>query len=295
LDVRFYDTDKSTELKREMVLFDSSNKKMESWIQIPYLDSTSDKYIWCTFGGATKADSTSMWNDVGCKSCVHFQSLMNDSAEGYTATITGATQISDGKIQKAYSFNSANGDNASIARSTAVVSKTAYTISAWAYCTGDNGLDEQSITSDLGSYNYFLNLTGSRQLSGKPGWQLNGYDGAGWRGVASDQTSSTQYNAWHHVVGTYDGDKFRIYVDGELKNTSDHWVLSGTPTNTIYIGVFMSTFEHFKGYIDELRHYNVVKDVDWIKTEYNNQKNPSTFSQCSPVGKRRPMFMGGLG
>ena len=281
LDIRFYDTDKSTELKREIVLFDPLNRKLEIWVQIPLLYSTSDKYVWCTYGGSTRSSDSSVWTDIGCKSCVHFQKLMNDSAEGYTATITGATQISNGKIQKAYSFISTNGDHASIARSTAAVSKTAYTVSAWAYCTGDNGFEEQSITSDITSYNYYLNLTGSRQLSGKPGWQLNGYDGAAWRGVASDQTSSTQYNAWHHVVGTYDGDKLRIYVDGQLKNTSAHYVLSGTSTNTIYIGVFLNNFEYFNGYIEELRHYNVVKSGDWIATEFNNQNDPASFSRCS--------------
>lgn len=297
LDIRFYDTDKSTELKREVVLFDSLNKKLEIWVQIPSLSSTLDKYIWCTYGGATRANDASVWTDVGCKSCIHMQTLMNDSAEGYTASISTPTQISNGKINKAYSFNG-TGDNASIARSTAPVSNSSYTVSAWAYCTGSNSDNEQTITSDgATSYNYILALTNGRNLNSDnyPGWELLGYDGAGWRGVGSNQAISGQYNGWHHVVGTYDGDKFRIYVDGALKNTSAHYVLSLTPITTIHIGDFI-TLSHFLGYIEELRHYNVVRSDDWIATEYANQNDPATFSQCSAEtflsGKLRGLIVG---
>jgi hypothetical protein len=33
----------------------------------------------------------------------------------------------------------------------------------------------------------------------------------------------------------------------------------------------------FNGYIDEVRLSTTIRSADWIKTEYNNQKNPNSF------------------
>ena len=65
---------------------------------------------------------------------------------------------------------------------------------------------------------------------------------------------------WHHVVGTYDGAEMKIYVNGELKNTSD--VQSGAinyPDRVFFsIGSYKDDNEDFvhKGMIDEVRLYD---------------------------------------
>jgi hypothetical protein len=78
-DIRFYDTDGVTELKREIVLYDSGSGDIEAWVQIPTLSSAANKEIWCQYGGSTAANSTSMWDDIHASAIYHGQNAFNDS------------------------------------------------------------------------------------------------------------------------------------------------------------------------------------------------------------------------
>ena len=65
---------------------------------------------------------------------------------------------------------------------------------------------------------------------------------------------------WHHVVGTYDGEEMKIYVDGKLEATSS--VQSGAinyPDRVFFsIGAYKDDNEDFvhKGMLDEVRLYD---------------------------------------
>ena len=65
---------------------------------------------------------------------------------------------------------------------------------------------------------------------------------------------------WHHVVGTYDGEEMKIYVDGKLEATSS--VQSGQinyPDRVFFsIGAYKDDNEDFvhKGMLDEVRLYD---------------------------------------
>ena len=74
---------------------------------------------------------------------------------------------------------------------------------------------------------------------------------------------------WHHIVGTYDGEYLRIYVDGDLKDTHYYYQQSGTANNGS-IGSFMGGGYCFDGVIDDVRVYDRVLDDDEIETLYNS-------------------------
>ncbi len=67
-------------------------------------------------------------------------------------------------------------------------------------------------------------------------------------------------NEWHHVVGTYDGEEMKIYIDGKLEGTSG--VQSGPinyPDRVFFsIGAYKDDNEDFvhKGRLDEVRLYD---------------------------------------
>ena len=67
-------------------------------------------------------------------------------------------------------------------------------------------------------------------------------------------------NEWHHVVGTYDGEEMKIYIDGKLEGTSG--VQSGPinyPDRVFFsIGAYKDDNEDFvhKGMLDEVRLYD---------------------------------------
>jgi len=103
--------------------------------------------------------------------------------------------------------------------------------------------------------------------------------------LSTNENIST--NAWHHVAATYEGvtdQLMRIYVDGLEKNTmaKNDNILSAAPEEAVWIGHGDQGWDvawsyPWDGDLDEVRISDSERNGDWIKTEYNNQKNPDTF------------------
>ena len=81
-----------------------------------------------------------------------------------------------------------------------------------------------------------------------------------------------QRGRWHHVVGTYDGDTMRIYVDGELAGQSqEQRGAIRYPARTFYeIGAYHDSNEYYrlKGAIHEVRVYDAALSADEIARHY---------------------------
>ena len=94
-------------------------------------------------------------------------------------------------------------------------------------------------------------------------------------GAASTTTLNT--GQWYHLVGTYDGNFIRFYVDGELINTHlSVGTVDYTPTpNNLFIGRYLDDDEDYKfdGEIDEVRIYNKSLSSDEIKRIYSKTEN----------------------
>ncbi|MCP5525484.1 MAG: putative Ig domain-containing protein [Verrucomicrobiales bacterium] len=75
---------------------------------------------------------------------------------------------------------------------------------------------------------------------------------------------------WHHVVGTYDGTTARVYVDGELRNSSATVAAnySGTARGTRIGGDRASTANSFAGLVDEAAIYDYPLEPDVIAALY---------------------------
>jgi len=276
-DIIFFDTDGVTELKREIVLYSAGASKVEAWVQIPSLGTASDKEIWCQYGWLTAANSTAVWSDANATAIYHMQDTANASIGGANFNVVGATQVSTGKIEKAYDFNGSS----NYMTTTKVVHSGQYTIAVWAYLTGSAPFDYKMVTADASGYSFLFSFTDTDPLSvyNGTGWGIARYAGS-WKGAYSGDTYASQKDSWHRVVATYDGDKFRIYVDGILKNTSASWTIPACGSN-LAVGEYSSQF-WMEGSLDELNYYGDAKSGDWIATEYANQNDPATFSSCGP-------------
>ncbi|MDD1669801.1 MAG: LamG domain-containing protein, partial [Methanomicrobiales archaeon] len=84
---------------------------------------------------------------------------------------------------------------------------------------------------------------------------------------------------WHYLTVTRTGtgeNGLTTYYDGAPVITATD---SRTLTNTYGFTLAASGAytNGFTGYLDEVRLSNAARSSDWIKTEYNNQNNPSTF------------------
>ena len=80
-------------------------------------------------------------------------------------------------------------------------------------------------------------------------------------------------NEWIHIFHTYEKGDSRIYVNGELSNTTktpNSPLAIKTPAR-LYIGGWYNNYD-FIGDLDEVRISKVTRSPEWVKLQYENQK-----------------------
>jgi len=88
-------------------------------------------------------------------------------------------------------------------------------------------------------------------------------------------------NKWHHVVGTYDGAKLEIYVDGAWQNTTNNSgsITSYDDTFGLGVGDSYNQTGGYNGQIDEVRIYNRALSESEIQTLYESGRAKLNSSQ----------------
>ena len=90
---------------------------------------------------------------------------------------------------------------------------------------------------------------------------------------------------WFHWVAVHDHPRVGFYLNGELQvmdSPGGSW--TSDPTKPVMIGNnSSSTGRSFDGILDEARIFNVVKDANWAKLEYESQKMGQTFLTFGPT------------
>lgn len=198
--------------------------------------------------GTTLHDSsgngnTGTWNGTGGGT----QTAVGTCTTSGTAWGNGAT----GKYNASLNFDGTD-DHVDAILSSAVTSNT--TISAWVYITQDNGTWRTIAGSGDNDYAY-LRFADTNCVAFT---------------YTNDNTCATiAKNAWHHIVGVYDGTNKTLYIDGILKNQK---AVSGHSFSNIGIGAqyggAASTW--FNGQIDDVRIYNYALTPLQVKGLYNN-------------------------
>jgi hypothetical protein len=95
-----------------------------------------------------------------------------------------------------------------------------------------------------------------------------------WRGVIGGLDrricgGSITPGAWHHVAGTYDGNAFTLYVDGDMVASIGRSGLIGTNNYDVNIGNHPTLNRPFNGGIDEVRVWNVARTQQEILDDMN--------------------------
>jgi RHS repeat-associated protein len=100
-------------------------------------------------------------------------------------------------------------------------------------------------------------------------------------------------NNWHYAVITYAANGTNtLYIDGQ--NAGSEQLTSAyaySPDYAYFVGTAYtwlselgnSDWLYFDGNIDEVTVSSIPRSSDWIQTEYNNQKSPSTFYTFNPA------------
>lgn len=80
------------------------------------------------------------------------------------------------------------------------------------------------------------------------------------------------FDVWTHLVGTYDGTDIKIYINGQLANTTNH---PGTITGATYnlsLGTLDGTDHFWNGNIDDLFIYDKALSQEEVTKLYNYHK-----------------------
>ena len=253
---------------------------LNAWVNIPSISSTTDTVFYMCYGnsGITtyQGYSTGTW-DSNYKGVWHFPNgttlTTNDSTSGgHTGTVNGGVTAGSGQIDGAGVFDGTGYINTSPPSSTAM---TNFTVSAWFYRNGAQDTSNPAIVSDVysGNVNYEIEFVGGSQT-----YIEGGYYNSGWHRSPSIYIGN---QTWTYVVLTYNGSTISLSLNAGTPVTTSDSTTPATDNTGMRIGRRWDNPYYIAGTIDEVRISNIARSADWIKTEYNNQNNPNSFTSIS--------------
>jgi len=86
-------------------------------------------------------------------------------------------------------------------------------------------------------------------------------------------------NQWTHILHTYEKGNSRIYINGQLSNSSEtpNAPLAIKSPARFYLGGWYNNYDYV-GDIDEVRISSQVRSANWAKLQFENQKEMHTLS-----------------
>lgn len=280
-DIQFtLDAAGTTLLAHEQRSYDPATGAVVYWIRMPTLSSSAHElYIWYGNASATVDRSTpiSVWDDSYC--FVNHGNLGYDYCKANNGLGTGsAPPDGTGIIETCGDFDgSTHYRKGTPVKMIVPAGAGPITMSIWFKKGAAAGRVQMP----------FQCASSTTQHKGFGMFEYD--DGASEHNVESDYNNANQDHYWtpdanwhYFVVVQPDADETHclIYLDGELVST-DFSYNPGTMdlSGALYImvGARYDATQKYFGSLEEARISKIARSADWIKTEYNSQKNPSTF------------------
>jgi hypothetical protein len=136
----------------------------------------------------------------------------------------------------------------------------AMTLEAWIYPTA-LGTNWRTVLFKEAQDGMVYSLYGNQDTS-RPVGQVN--VGGEQNAVGS---STLPLNAWSHLAATYDGDALHLYVNGAQVGSTPVWGPIPTSAGPLRIGGNSIWGEWFKGFIDDVRVYDVALSPAQIESD----------------------------
>lgn len=243
-----------------------------SFLVIPKSNSGSDGNRSVIFGisqvsdrlrvSANSSKTVVTFLDVDLRLFLPFSGNSNDrSTYSNTVALSGASLVQDrsGITGSALSFDGLQ-NNLSV-QNTGLLNPIYITVCAWIKPVsftgvGNNTIIEKPFTSHSNPfYQYKLGITGDT-YSNLPASFVFSLAVGGRNTVVTTNSNAWQANRWYFVVGTYDGDVMRLYVNG-LQAAAQ--AVTGTIPNfsrDISVAKFGNLSHFTPGVIDDIRIYD---------------------------------------
>jgi hypothetical protein len=270
-DIRFTDVS-NTELNYWIESYDYSGKSARIWVKVPRIPAGSTvfrMYYANPSASAVSSVSGTFIREIdGVVGSWHFDegsgtTAYDSSGMGNSGTLKNGLSYVDGKFGKALSFD---GDDDYVEIRTTSVSASEGTVELWAKASGFSA-----------AHHYFWGHTTTPVWTNRIQLYTNDEAGNLDLGLGDNHSRATNIQdldvgVWYHIVLTWDGTNYVVYLDGISK-------ASGTYTDLTSIHSFAdignngdagTRNEALNGTIDEVRIYNKNLNVKEISDLYNN-------------------------
>lgn len=294
-----------TDMNYEVESYNNKTGKLIAWVRVPSLSAITDTFFYMYFGDSnayynTSQNINSVW-DSNYKAVYHLGETGTGKAGDFKDSTSNSNNNKNvinqpysttGQIGNAQKFNGMN-SSINVGNKPNLNLVNAFTISAW--------VNPAAFQND--AYTGIVWKPNNNDTSQNTAYGLTTYYYADQKAPELFATTSTgkgkhvygktklQANVSQYIVATYNAtsNKTIIYFNGVSDVTSS--AITGTVNITssdVYIGVRNKWF--WNGTIDEVRISDIDRSPDWIRTEYNNQINPSLFISEGSTEVRPPIY-----
>ncbi|HZU28554.1 MAG TPA: DUF2341 domain-containing protein, partial [Bryobacteraceae bacterium] len=266
-------------LDHEMQSYNPATGQVTAWVRIPALSHSVDTTLYVCYGNpsvsASQENRTGVWgaNYIGVWHLGKNTALSasDSTANALNGVIGAHTTAAGGLLGEAAGFDGTWNAYIDMGSSSAMDVSGPFTLSTWFKQTAYTGTYEVLMSKCSGvACNYELALDGK-------GHDLEGVQ----NGNIVRSGIVPALNQWHHAAEVSDGSHLYFYLDGVLAatvNAGTGAVLSGTHFD---LGREQVSGENLDGLMEESRLSAIVRDTNWIRTEYNNQSAPGSFYAIS--------------
>jgi len=290
-DLRFIDSDNSTELKYHIEEWNSSGDSF-IWVNVPQIDGSSmSDFIYMYYGnaGATDVQSSTSTFSNNYRAVWHMdEDLWNGTSdEVKDSTVNGihgagggnATTTDTGKIGRCGTFDG-TGDYVDLG--TDVLRYTVGTLTAWANFS-DSALANMIVSVHEGIDTY--DWSGLRIYLGNLQYYCRPGSGDPKLYFSSDETMTQ--GVWNYVAYVTDGSGNQLYINGE---PADATYTNGDSSTNAFFGDIITNqntkigliydyngagavTNQYSGTMDEVRFSTVRRSGDWIRAQYKSMND----------------------
>ncbi|MFC1618924.1 FG-GAP-like repeat-containing protein [Candidatus Neomarinimicrobiota bacterium] len=191
----------------------------------------------------------------------------DESGNGNDGTEHSVTLAEDrfGRVDSAYSFS---GGYISMPTDASILNTPIdqYTFQAWIRSTSSTGNPQNVFETHTQAPSGNREIYFEADMPAPMRFGITDVSGADHQVVSN----SLELNTWYQVVGTYDGSKQKIYIDGELQD-SLVWSSSFTINSGAELGKDMEGGQYFQGQLDDIRIYNRALSAAEINSLYHEK------------------------
>jgi hypothetical protein len=258
-------------LSWEISSYDEVNGVLIAWVKLPTVSSTGNTVFYMNYGDTDNSTFAGDVMDTFSNSFNRVFHLNNSFTDvfGYVGSNVNISFV-PGKIGQAAEFVASNFSTITSDDTDLPSGGTARTMSTWI-----------NMSEPPNEFNTAIGY-GTSGIYGKayimgPYDYTNSFAFSQWGAEIHTANYEPVVDTWYHVTVISDGDNANIYLNGETIYPSNINLGINTLLNgSLIFGGFSET-GYFNGLLNEVRISNVVRDIDWIKKEYNNQNTPGNI------------------